>query len=235
MAKRAGTRSARAPLSRERILREAVALADERGLEALSMRRLGQRLGVEAMSLYNHVASKDDLEAGIVERVLGEIEPPDGPDWKEALRRTSIASYEAFLRHRWACGLMLRVSRPSAVRMEWMEAVLRTLREEGFSADLTHHAYHALDSHIVGFTLWQVSMPFETREELVDLASGFLEHLDATRFPYTVEHAEQHIAPPPPGAKPEFEFGLELILDGLERLRDAGRPPGVVRPRRSVS
>ena len=150
----------RAPLSRDRVLHAAVELADRDGIEGLSMRKLGQELGVEAMSLYNHVRNKDDLHDGIVEIVLGEVEnpSPDG-DWKEEMRRTAISAHEVFIRHRWACSLMMRVPRVSPVRMEWMESLLRTLREAGFSADMTHHAYHALDSHITGFTLWQVSMP----------------------------------------------------------------------------
>ena len=210
----------RLPLSREKVLDAAIALADRDGIESLSMRRLGQELGVEAMSLYNHVANKEDIFDGIVEIVLREIEiPQDGMDWKEAIRRTTISSHETFVRHRWACGLLMRVPRASAVRMEWMEAVLRTLRRAGFSPDLTHHAYHALDSHITGFTLWQVSMPFETKEELVDLAASFLKEIPPDRYPYVIEHAEQHIAPSSPSGATEFEFGLELILDGLERLR----------------
>jgi len=205
------------------VLQAAVRLADESGIDALSMRRLGQELGVEAMSLYNHVTNKDDLHQGIVELVLSEVESPrDGGDWKEEIRRTAISSYQAFVRHRWACGLMMRGPSVSPVRIEWMEAVLRTLRTAGVSADLTHHAYHALDSHITGFTLWIVSMPFETHEELVDLASDFLPTISAEKYPYFVEHAKQHLLPPDPSEKSEFEFGLDLILDGLERLRDEG-------------
>ena len=211
----------RIPLSRERILRAAIALADEGGIESLSMRKLGQQLGVEAMSLYHHVANKDDLLDGIVDAVTSEIEvPSDETDWKEAIRRTAISSHDLFLRHRWACSLMMRRARVSPDRMRWMEAVLRTFREAGFSAEMTHHAYHALDSHITGFTLWQVSMPFETKEELVDLAEGFLQEIPADEYPYVIEHAEQHMAPSSPDGKSEFEFGLDLILDGLERLRD---------------
>jgi AcrR family transcriptional regulator len=213
----------RVPLSRERVLHAAIALADEGGIESLSMRRLGQELGVEAMSLYNHVANKDDLESGIVEIVLGEIEVPVDPaDWKAALRRTAISSHEVFVRHRWACSLMMRASGGSPARMRWMEAVLRTLREAGFSADMTHHAYHALDSHITGFTLWLVSMPFENKEELDDLAGRFLSQIPTDEYPYVVEHARQHLEPASPDGKSEFEFGLDLILDGLERLRDPG-------------
>ena len=146
--------------------------------------------------------------------------PSDETDWKEAIRRTAISSHDVFLRHRWACSLMMRRARVSPDRMRWMEAVLRTFREAGFSADMTHHAYHAIDSHITGFTLWQVSMPFETKEELVDMAEGFLSQIPADVYPYVIEHAEQHLAPSSPDGKTEFEFGLDLILDGLERLRE---------------
>jgi len=202
------------------VLHAAIVFADERGIEALSMRKLGQELGVEAMSLYNHVANKDDLLDGILDLVSGEIEvPAPGADWKEALRQTALSSHEVLVHHRWACGLMLRRPRVSQVRMRWMETVLQTLREAGFSPDMTHHAYHALDSHITGFTLWQVSMPFETKAELADLATEFLQQIPTDEYPYVIEHAEQHIAPASPNSKSEFEFGLELILDGLERLR----------------
>jgi len=214
--------AARVPLNRERVLRAAVAIADGEGIGALSMRRLGRELGVEAMSLYNYVTGKEDLGHGIVELVLQEIENPGpGADWKQEIRRTAVSSHDVFVRHRWSCGLLTEGSGVSRVRMEWMEAVLRTFREAGFSPNLTHHAYHAIDSHITGFTLWQVGMPFRTHEELVDLADGFLRRIPADEFPYVVEHAEQHIAPPDPAEKPEFEFGLDLILDGLERLRAA--------------
>jgi hypothetical protein len=174
------------------------------------------------MSLYNHVAGKEDLERGIVEVVLAEIENPrPGGDWKAEIRRTAVSSHDAFVRHRWSCSLLTHGGGVSRLRMQWMEAVLHTFRESGFSPNLTHHAYHAIDSHITGFTLWQVGMPFRTREELVELADGFLRRIPADEFPYVVEHAQEHIAPPDPAEKPEFEFGLDLILDGLERLRNA--------------
>jgi AcrR family transcriptional regulator len=211
----------RTPLSKERVLRTALTLADEGGLEALSMRKLGQALGVEAMSLYNHVANKDDIWGGIVELVLGEIElPPDGADWKTAIRTCAISAHDALVRHPWAASLMMRAPAAGPARMRWMESLLGTLREAGFSADLTHHAYHALDSHITGFTLWQVSMPFETREELTDMAHDFLRNFPGDEYPYMLEHIEQHLAESSPGAPSEFEFGLDLILDGLERIRD---------------
>jgi AcrR family transcriptional regulator len=209
-------------LSRERVLRAAVTLADEKGIQALSMRRLARELGVEAMSLYNHVANKDDILEGMLDIITGEIEvPADGADWKDALRRSAISAYETFVRHPWACSLMHATPRISDARMLWMEGVLKTLREAGFSADLTHHAYHALDSHITGFTLWLVSMPFDSHEELLDLAKAFLPQISADEYPYVIEHAQQHLAGPSPDEPSEFEFGLDLILDGLERLRDA--------------
>lgn len=211
----------RRPLSRARVLQAALALADGGGIESLSMRRLGQELGVEAMSLYNHVTNKDDLRRGIVELVLAEIDNPDADaDWRPALRRTAISAHDAYVRHRWACPELMRQGEISPARMRWMDAVLGRLRRAGFSPHLTHHAYHALDSHITGFTLWQVSMPFDTDQELAGLVEAALLVIPAEEYPHLVEHARQHLEPAGDGPS-EFEFGLELILDGLERLRTA--------------
>jgi AcrR family transcriptional regulator len=209
--------TARRPLNRARVLQAAVALADENGLESLSMRKLAGALGVEAMSLYHHVASKGEIVDGIVDVVVREFElPRPGFDWKAALRQAAISAHDALVRHRWACRLIMSADAPS--RLAWMEAVLATLRQGGFSAELTHHAYHALDSHIIGFTLWQVSIPFAA-EELPQLAESFLRDFPAADFPYLAEHIEQH-ARPAAHDESEFVFGLDLILDGLERLRD---------------
>src|SRR4026209_2472267 len=157
----------RTPLNRERVLRAAVALADEAGIESLSMRRLGQELGVEAMSLYNHVANKDDLLNGITDLVLREIElPDDGDDWKTALRRHAISAHDVLVAHPWACRLALSpdtVSLASVRRAEWM---LQQLREGGFSPEVTYHAYHALDAHFLGFTLWQPAHGLRQPEHL---------------------------------------------------------------------
>jgi hypothetical protein len=151
---------------------------------------------------------------------MSEIEVPSGDDWKEALRRSAISAYETFVRHPWACSLHMATPRINDARMLWMEGVLRTLREAGFSANMTHHAYHALDSHITGFTLWLVSMPFDSREELVDMATTFIPQIPADKYPYVIEHANEHLEEPDPDEPSEFEFGLDLILDGLEQLRD---------------
>jgi AcrR family transcriptional regulator len=226
MQKTARSANPRSPLTRERVLRAALELADDEGIEKLSMRKLGQRLSVEAMSIYNHVSNKDDLLDGIVDLVLAEIELPSADlDWKAAIRRTAISSHETFLRHPWACGQLMRGMRVSPRRLEWMEGVLRTFREAGFSANLTHHAYHAIDSHVTGFTLWQVNMPFDTREELVDLAQQVLPTIPAETYPYVVEHAYEHLEPSNPEGRTEFEFGLDLILDGLENAAELGSLP----------
>lgn len=212
----------RAPLSRDLVLRAAIALADAEGIESLTMRRLGQELGVEAMSLYNHVENKDDLLSGAAELVFSEIAlPPDDLDWKTALRVSAISSHEILLRHRWAHAITMSPSRPSPARLRWMDAVLRTLREAGFSAESACHAYHTLDSHIAGFTLWLATLPF-LGEDLRVLAANFLRTFPVDEYPYAAEHIEQHVKPPRPDDKGTFAFGLDLILDGLERMRDEG-------------
>ena len=213
---------ARVLLSRDRVLRAAVGLADEGGLESLSMRRLAQQLGVEAMSLYHHVRNKQDLLGGMLDLVYGEIEaPPGGGEWRAAMRGTAISFHHALLRHRWACSLLMSpMDGPSPARLGYMDAVLGRLRRAGFSADLTHHAYHALDSHIVGFTLWL--LPYlALAQQQPDLAENMLQELSSGDLPHLVEHIEVHLAPEQPGQVSEFEFGLGLILDGLDRLRDA--------------
>jgi AcrR family transcriptional regulator len=210
----------RTPLSRERVLRAAVAFADERGIEALSMRRLAKELGVEAMSLYNHVANKDAILEGIVDVVTSEIElPSDAPDWRTAMRRSAISAKDVFLRHPWVLGLMnsRQSGGPAALRRaEWM---LGTLRDAGFSKDLTYDAFHILGAYLQGVTAQHLSVP-AGKEEFAGMATRFLEQLSADEYRYLVEHVEQHLEPRP-GGHSGFELGLDLILDGLERVRDS--------------
>ncbi|HJS48911.1 MAG TPA: TetR/AcrR family transcriptional regulator C-terminal domain-containing protein [Gaiellaceae bacterium] len=222
MASEKGTtrRARRAPLSRERVLRAAIELADEGGLEALTMRRLGHALGVEAMSLYNHVANKDEILDGIVDLVLGEVELPPGGDWREAVRRCALSAYDALLRHPWACSVAMGSPRILPARFRYIEWVLRRFREAGFSPELTFHAYHALDSHILGFTLWEVGHAIDT-DDLPGLVERFFSELPAGAYPYLAEHAEQHIAGIGREGEGEFAFVLDLLLDSLERARDA--------------
>jgi len=212
----------RVPLSRERVIDAAIGLADAQGIEALSMRRLAQELGVEAMSVYHHVANKDEILDGIVEVVLEEFElPQPGAEWKAAVHRTARSAHEVLVRHPWAANLILSGAGTGAARLRYMDSILGSLRQAGFSAEMTDHAYHALDSHIMGFTLWQVGMNLGSDEHLKELAATFLAQLDIAEFPYLAEHVEQHLKPRDPDDSGEFEFGLRLILDGLERLLPA--------------
>lgn len=211
----------REPMSRERLLEAALALADEQGIEALSMRKLGQALGVEAMTLYHYVANKDEILDGILERVVRQMELPSAEsDWKAALRSAAISAHEVLVRHPWAAGLLLGGPRVNLARLRHMDAILGCLRGGGFSAEMTDHAYHALDSHIMGFTLWQVGITAGL--ERLGSVADFLAELDVERYPHLAEHVEQHLRERRPDEKDEFDFGLDLVLDGLERLRDAG-------------
>lgn len=209
----------RAPLSRESVLRAAVRLADDGGLTALTMRRLAQELGVEAMTLYYYVANKKEILNGIVDIVMSEVElPPAEGDWKAAIRRSSISAHEVLLRHPWTSGLMTS-SGVSPARLRYMDSFLGRLRQAGFSAQMTHLAYHALESHIEGFTLWEAgfaSLP----QPLNDLAATVLRELSVDEHPFLIEHIEQHLEPSGAEDVDAFEFGLDLILDGLERIRD---------------
>ena len=212
----------RIPMSRERVLEAAIALADAGGIESLTMRRLAQELGVEAMTLYYYVANKDEILNGIADLIVGEIElPPSGADWKAAVRKTAISAHQVLLRHPWAANLVLSASGFSQARMQYMNALLGCLREAGFSPEMTDLAYHALESHIMGFTLWVVGMNLGSDEDVAALASDFLREFPRDELPHLAEHIEQHMKPRDPDDEGAFAFGLDLLLDGLERLRAA--------------
>jgi AcrR family transcriptional regulator len=213
----------RVPLTKDRVLSTAIRLADQGGIESLSMRKLGQALGVEAMSLYNHVASKDDVLDGIADRVLTEIDlPADGGDWEQAIWACAVSAHTTLASHPWACQLIMSIPRPLPARLRYMDSILRCLRGAGFSAAATYHGYHALDSHVLGFTLWEAGHAIST-EDLAGLAA-FVPWLTVAGFPDLAAHAEQHISGVHRGGDRddgEFEFGLRLILDGLKRLGTA--------------
>ena len=212
---------ARRPLTRERVLRAALAFADERGLEELSMRKLAQELGVEAMSLYNHVEGKDDIVGGMIGLIVDEIEMPRADaDWKTALRESAISGHEALSRHRWAASVWMTARGAGQDRMGHAEAALRCFREAGFSKDLTYHAFHVWQGYAIGFTLQELNFPHD-RESLKKMAAQFLREFPTDEYPFLAEHIEQHIDPPHDEHQSAFEFGLDLILDSLERLRDA--------------
>jgi AcrR family transcriptional regulator len=212
-------------LTRDRIVRTGIAIADDCGIEALSMRRLARELGVEAMSLYNHVKNKGDLVDAMVDHVVSEIERPTEPDWEAAVRRCAISAYDAFLRHPWACGLVMA---PSGLRLDdnprlrYLEWLLGRLADAGFSPELIYRGYHALDSHILGFTMWQLGHSVAGDDILGGLSpeafiAELVPRLYGAGYPNLAEHAEQHVSAPWRETLREFEFGLDLILDGLKK------------------
>jgi AcrR family transcriptional regulator len=211
----------RVPLTRERVLRAAVALADDSGLESLTMRKLGEVVGVEAMSLYNHVANKGEVLDGMVDLVFSEIHLPSaGDDWKTAMRQRAISAREALSRHPWGIGLMESRTSPGPATLRHHDAVIGSLREGGFSIELAAHAFSALDSYVYGFALQEASLPFDTAEETAELAETIFGQLPADQYPHLTELVTEHVLQPGYDYANEFEFGLDLILDGLERLRD---------------
>ena len=218
-----GTR--RAPLTREQVLHAAIALADERGSAGLTMRKLAKELGVEAMSLYNHVANKDDLLDGMVDIVFGEIEAPAaGGDWKAELRKRAVSTREALERHRWAIGEMEGRTNHGPANLRLHEAVLGCLRGAGFSVEMSVHAYSAQDAYIYGFALQQRDMASETPEDFAAEAGRQMrEYATALAdFPYLVEVVGGYIAETGYDYDADFLFGLDLILDRLEQLRAKG-------------
>jgi AcrR family transcriptional regulator len=213
--------SPRLPLSKERVLDAAIALADDIGIDSLSMRRLGQELGVEAMSLYKHVPNKDAILDGMVDVVAAELEvpSPDG-NWKTAMRGRAISAHQVLLSHPWAT--MLIVSRvnvgPSMLR--YIEATIGCLQGAGFSYVTADRAWNAIDSHVYGFTLQELNFPFDPGE-YAQVAEAYLPMIPSDLFPHLNALSREVIAGRHNGLH-DFAFGLELILDGLERLLSPG-------------
>jgi len=212
----------RTPLSRERVLHAGVAFADESGLASLSMRKLGDALGVEAMSLYNHVANKDELLDGMVDRVFGEIDlPSGGVDWKTAMRERARSARQALGHHPWAIALMSSRTSPGPATLWHHNAVIGCLRAEGFSVRMAAHAFSAIDSYIYGFALQEATLPFgDNEEETVEVAQMIMAQIPADEYPHLIELTVEHVLQPGYNYGDEFDFGLELILDGLEKARD---------------
>jgi AcrR family transcriptional regulator len=210
----------RIPLTRERVFEAAVALVDERGIESLTMRAVGQELGVEAMSLYYYVANKDELLDGMVDLVFSEIElPTTDVDWKTAMRRRAISTRGALARHRWAIGLLQSSTSPGPANFRLVNAVLGSLREAGFSVGNAVHAYSALDAYIYGFALQEKTLPVDTPGELAEAAESMRRQFSADDYPHIAETITEHVTKSGYDFADEFEFGLDLILDGLEGLR----------------
>lgn len=212
----------RAPLNRERVLRAALVLADREGIESLTMRKIGQELQVEAMSLYNHIANKDDILDGLVDLVFSEIAvTTDRSDWKMAMRLRAISTRDVLLRHPWATSLMQARTKPGPATLRHHDAVIGSLREAGFTIDMAAHAFSVMDGYIYGFALQQVNLPYHTSEEGTEVAENILQKLPADEYPHLTEMITEHAMKPGYDYAEEFEFGLDLILDGIERLRVA--------------
>ena len=223
MATRAtSTAEPRPRLSRERVLRAAIAHADAGGLEALTMRTLAEELEVAPMALYRHVANKDDLVDAMIDIVFGEIDlPPAGADWKTAMRRRVISVRDVLSRHRWAIGLMESRRNPGPANLRHHDAVIGRLRAAGFDIETAAHAYSLLDSYIYGFALTRMNLPFDTSEEVAQVAESMLQPFPVNEYPNLVEFITEHAMKPGYDYGDEFEYGLDLILDGLERDRNA--------------
>jgi AcrR family transcriptional regulator len=218
---RPGTET-RTPLTRDRVLRAAVAFADEGGIGSLSMRKLGEVLGVEAMSLYNHVANKDELLDAMIDLVFGEIDlPVAGAPWKTAMRERAVSARQALARHRWAIGLMESRTAPGPATLRHHDAVIGSLREAGFSVELAAHAFSLLDSYTYGFALQEATLPFDTAEQTAELAEAIMAQFPADRYRHLAELTVMHVLQPGYDYGNEYDFGLDLIIDGLERARDA--------------
>jgi AcrR family transcriptional regulator len=214
----------RAPLTRERVLAAAIGLVDDIGIAALSMRKLGEALGVEAMSLYNHVANKDAILDGIVDMVVAEIEVPAvGGDWQQAMRRRAISAHEVLVRHPWAAQLIVSRANIGPAALRYVDATIGCLRAAGFSFAQADHAWNAIDSHVYGFTLQKLNFPFEAAA-YAEAARAFLPQIPAAQYPHLHGMSQQVITGEHDGLH-TLEFGLDLLLDGLAAMLRAADEP----------
>jgi AcrR family transcriptional regulator len=211
-------------LTRDRLFEGAVALADTDGIGSLTMRALAERVGVRPMSLYHHVANKDEVLDGMIDAVFAQIDvPPADTEWRRAMADRAHAVRDSLLRHPWAVGLMESRSTPGPATLHHHDVVLGCLRKSGFSVEMAAHAYSLIDSFIYGFVLQELNLPFGTTGEahdvVADIASGF----DADAHPHLIEMATDHVMQPGYNYGDEFDFGLDVILDGLQRRVDPER------------
>ena len=212
---------ARLPLSLERVLRAAMHLADRDGIEALRMRKLARELGVEAMTLYYYVARKDEILDGIADLVASQIEVPSGgEDWKAATRQRAISAHDVLVHHPWASMLWVSRGTLGPGRLRYMDAGLRAFREAGFSPELTEQAFHAVENHIVGYTLQEMSFAIDPGE-VAEAGASFLQKLPTDEYPDLAAHVMHHLEGPGHVDAGDFEFALDLILDGIERIMDS--------------
>jgi AcrR family transcriptional regulator len=219
----------RAPLSRERVLRSAVDIADTAGIGALTIRSLAQRLGVKPMSIYYSVPNKSAILDGIVDLIFSEIEVPEaGGDWRSELVRRASSARRVLSRHHWAIGLMESRRSPGPATLRHHDAVLGTLRKAGFTVEMTAHAYALLDSYVYGFALQEAALPFTGPDTAAEVAEPMMQQFPADAYPHLVELTTEYIMQPGYDFGDEFEFGLNVILDALTRSipeNTAGKAP----------
>jgi AcrR family transcriptional regulator len=212
---------AREPLTRDRILRAALELADAGGETSLTMQAIGRRLGVEAMSLYRHVRNKDDLLDGLVDLVFEEIRlPEEAAAWRPAIRARTVSAREALRRHPWAIRLLESRTTPGPANLRSHDRTLALLVEAGFTATTATHAYNLLDSYLLGFALQEANLPFASADEMAEIGPQLLAQVPADEYPTFVGVSSELLASGYDYAA-EFEFGLDLILDGIDRMRVA--------------
>ena len=212
----------RMPVTRQRALETAVAIADRDGIGRVTMRAIATELGIEAMSLYHHVANKDAILDGMVDLVFSEIElPAPESEWKPAMRDRALSARTALVAHPWAIGLLDSRATPGPATLRHHEAVLACLREGGFSLPMAAHAVSLIDSYVYGFVLQQVGLPFQTPEETEEVVGALVEAMPAADYPYLTELATELALVPGYDYANEFEFGLDLVLDALEDVRGA--------------
>lgn len=219
MALRRTKTTSRAPVTRERAVRVAVGLADADGIESLSMRKLARELGVEAMSLYYHVKGKEDLLDGMVDVVFGEMAlPPADTDWKAAMRERAESARSVLVQHQWAISLLEARTRPGTATLKYHDAVIECLRDAGFSMSMAAHAMSLLDSYVHGFALQVASLPFDNSGDIRSATENIMgqQEMMADVFPYLSEMAVTHILKPGYSYGEEFQFGLRVVLDGIE-------------------
>ena len=212
----------RVPLTRELVLQTALRLADQGGLESLSMRKLGQELGVEAMAVYYHFANKDEVLDGIVDLVWTEIDlPVAGEDWRIAMRRRAISVHDVLARHRWAIGLMESRLNPGPANLRHHDAVIGNLRAADFDMAIVAHAYSLMDGYIYGFALTKMNLPFDALDDISEMAQTMLEPFPEGEYPNLVAFITEHAMQPGYDFANEFEWGLDVVLDGIEREEQA--------------
>src|SRR4051794_5637106 len=206
-------------LSRERVLKAALSVADTGGLASLTIRSLATELGVKPMSVYYHVANKDEILAALVDFVFVEIRlPVPGRNWRSEMRERACSAREVLARHRWAIGLLESRSNPGPANLRHHDAVIATLRAAGFSPALTAHAYALIDSYVYGFALQEATLAFQGAESVGDVAEPIMERMAAGEYPHLVQMARSYYLQPGYDFADEFAFGLDLILDGLEKF-----------------